>query len=63
MLDLDALGITVEDVGGVSEPSTFACDYVAGTVLAIGSTTTVDCTATDAIGNESDRAPSTSSSA
>jgi HYR domain len=57
VLDVDALGITVEDVGHVSEPSTFACDYVAGTVLAIGSTTTVSCTAKDAIGNES--APST----
>ena len=54
VLDIATLGITVEDVGGVSEPSTFACDYVAGTVLAIGSTTEVDCTATDAIGNESD---------
>ena len=54
VLDITTLGITVEDVGGVSEPSTFACDYVAGTVLAIGSTTEVDCTATDAIGNESD---------
>lgn len=53
VLDLDGLGITVADVGGVSEPSTFACDYVAGTVLAIGSTTTVGCTATDAVGNES----------
>ncbi len=54
VLDITTLDITVEDVGGVSEPSTFACDYVAGTVLAIGSTTEVDCTATDAIGNESD---------
>ena len=54
VLDVASLGITVEDVGGVSEPSTFECDYVAGTVLAIGSTTEVDCTATDAIGNESD---------
>ncbi len=54
VLDVDALGITVADAGGVSEPATFACDYVAGTALAIGSTTTVDCTATDAIGNESD---------
>lgn len=53
VLDIDALGITAADVGGVSEPSTFACSYVAGTVLAIGSTTTVDCTATDAAGNES----------
>jgi hypothetical protein len=57
VLDIDAQGITVEDVGHVSEPSTFACDYVAGTKLAIGSTTTVSCTAKDAIGNES--APST----
>jgi HYR domain-containing protein len=56
-LDLDGLGITVEDVGHVSEPSTFDCDYVAGTVLEIGSTTTVSCTASDALGNES--APST----
>ena len=54
VLDIDALGITVEDVGHVSEPSTFSCDYVAGTALAIGSTTTVDCTASDAIGNTSD---------
>jgi len=53
VLDIDALGITVADVGGVSEPSTFSCNYVAGTVLAIGSTTTVDCTATDNAGNES----------
>ncbi|HEU4699980.1 MAG TPA: PxKF domain-containing protein [Gemmatimonadales bacterium] len=53
VLDLDAQGITVADVGGVSEPSTFSCDYVAGTKLAIGSTTTVSCTAKDAIGNES----------
>lgn len=53
ILDIDALGIAVEDVGNVSEPSTFECSYVAGTVLAIGSTTTVDCTATDAVGNES----------
>ena len=57
VLDIDAQSITVEDVGHVSEPSTFACDYVAGTKLAIGSTTTVSCTAKDAIGNES--APST----
>jgi hypothetical protein len=53
VLDIDALNITVEDVGNVSEPSTFTCDYVAGTVLAIGSLTDVDCTAKDAIGNES----------
>jgi hypothetical protein len=53
VLDIDALGIAVADVGGVSEPSTFACNYVAGTVLSIGSTTTVDCTATDNAGNES----------
>jgi hypothetical protein len=53
VLDIDALDITVEDVGNVSEPSTFECDYVAGTTLAIGSTTDVDCTAKDAIGNES----------
>jgi hypothetical protein len=56
-LDVGSLGIAVEDVGGVSEPSTYDCDYVAGTVLEIGSTTTVSCTASDAIGNESD--PST----
>jgi hypothetical protein len=56
-LDIDALGITVEDFGNVSEPSTFGCDYVTGTVLAIGSTTTISCTAKDAINNESD--PST----
>ncbi len=53
VLDVDALGITVADVGGVSELSTFNCDYVTGTVLAIGSTTEVDCTATDAVGNTS----------
>ena len=53
VLDVESLGITVEDVGHVSEPSTFDCDYVAGTVLEIGSTTTVSCTASDAIGNES----------
>jgi hypothetical protein len=53
VLDVSSLGITVEDVGNVSEPATFACDYVAGTVLEIGSTTTVSCTARDAIGNES----------
>lgn len=52
-LDIDALNITVEDVGNVSEPSTFSCDYVAGTVLTIGSTTDVDCTAEDALGNKS----------
>ncbi len=56
-LDLASLGITAEDVGHVSEPSTVSCDYVDGTVLAIGSTTTVSCTATDHVGNES--APST----
>lgn len=56
VLDIDGLGITVEDVGNVSEPSTFECDYVAGTALGIGSTTTVSCTAKDAIGNESDPA-------
>ncbi len=53
VLNIDALGITVADVGGVSEPSTFACNYASGTVLPIGSTTTVDCTATDNAGNES----------
>jgi hypothetical protein len=52
-LDVGSLGIAVKDVGGVSEPSTYDCDYVAGTVLEIGSTTTVSCTASDAIGNES----------
>ena len=57
VLDTDALGITVQDVGNVSEPSTFACDYIAGTVFGIGSTTEVACTAQDAIGNESE--PST----
>ncbi len=53
VLDVAALGITVEDVGNVSEPSTYSCDYVAGTALAIGSTTDVDCIAKDAIGNVS----------
>jgi hypothetical protein len=57
VLDLDGLGITVADVNNVSEPSTFSCDYVAGTVLGIGSTTIVSCTAKDALLNESD--PST----
>ena len=52
-LDIASLGITVADVGHVSEPSTFNCSYVAGTVLEIGSTTTVSCTAKDARGNES----------
>jgi hypothetical protein len=56
-LDLGSLGIAVADVNHVSEPSTFDCDYTAGTVLPIGSTTTVSCTAKDARGNES--APST----
>lgn len=56
VLDIDGLGITVEDVGHVSEPSTFGCDYVAGAALDIGSTTTVSCRAKDAIGNESDPA-------
>lgn len=51
--DAGAFGITVADVGGVSEPSTFSCTPVNGTALAIGSTTTVSCTAKDAIGNES----------
>ena len=53
VLDLDGLGIMVADVGGVSEPSTWACDYAAGTVLSIGSTTSIECTATDNIGNTS----------
>ena len=53
VLDVDGLGITVADVGGVSEPSTFSCNYVAGTVFAIGSTHTVSCTAKDAVPNES----------
>jgi hypothetical protein len=53
-LDVGSLGIAVEDVGHVSEPATYSCDYVAGTVLEIGSTTTVSCTASDAIGNTSD---------
>ncbi len=53
-LDVGSLGISVEDSGHVSEPSTYSCDYVAGTVLEIGSTTTVSCRASDAIGNRSD---------
>ena len=53
VLDVPGLNITVADVGGVSEPSTYSCDYVSGTALAIGSTTTVSCTAKDALGNES----------
>jgi hypothetical protein len=57
VLDIDGLNIAVEDVGHVSEPSTFHCDYVAGTKLGIGTTTTVSCTAKDARNNES--APST----
>jgi hypothetical protein len=54
VLDVSTLGIAVEDVGDVSEPSSFNCDYVTGTVLEIGSTTLVSCTAKDAIGNESE---------
>jgi hypothetical protein len=53
-LDLESLGIAVEDMGHVSEPATYDCDYVAGTVLEIGSTTTVSCTASDARGNTSE---------
>lgn len=53
VLVIGDLGITVEDAGNVSEPAEFACDYVAGTVLAIGTTTPVACRATDAIGNTS----------
>lgn len=54
VLDLESLGIDAEDWNNVSEPVTVACDYVAGSWLPIGSTTTVSCTATDARGNESD---------
>lgn len=50
MFDVNSLGITVADVGGVSEPSTFSCDDPAG-YLAIGSTTTVTCIPRDALGN------------
>ncbi len=53
-LDVGSLGIAVEDVGHVSEPASYSCDYVAGTVLEIGSTTTVSCTASDALGNTSE---------
>jgi hypothetical protein len=53
VLDIESLGITAEDWNNVSEPATWACDYAAGTWLAIGSRTEVRCTATDAIGNES----------
>ena len=52
ILDLGSLGIAVADVGGVSEPSTYACDYD-GSSIAIGQSTTVACTASDALGNES----------
>lgn len=52
-LDMGSLGIAVADVNAVSEPSTFSCNYTAGTVLGIGSTTTVSCTASDARGNTS----------
>jgi hypothetical protein len=52
VLDVSALGITVEDVGQVSEPSTFVCDYD-GSAISIGATITVKCTASDAIGNTS----------
>lgn len=53
VLDITAFGITVADVGGVSEPSTFACLPTSGAALTLGSTTTVSCTATDADGNTS----------
>lgn len=53
VLDIESLGITAEDWNNVSEPATWACDYAAGTWLAIGSRTEVACTATDAIGNKS----------
>lgn len=59
-LYLGSLGITVADVGGVSEPSTYDCDYN-GATIAIGQTITVACTASDAIGNEARRPSSTSS--
>jgi hypothetical protein len=61
VLDLESLGITAEDQGPNGEPGdispdvSWACDYPAGAWLAIGSTTTVACTATDGRGNESDR--------
>jgi hypothetical protein len=63
VLDLESLGIMAEDKGPNGEPGdispdvTWSCDYVPGTWLEIGSTTTVACTATDGRGNES--APST----
>lgn len=50
VLDLNSLGIAVADVGHVSEPSTFTCDYD-GSAIPIGGTLTVSCTASDAIGN------------
>ncbi|CAN5772775.1 hypothetical protein BH23GEM6_BH23GEM6_20860 [soil metagenome] len=53
VLNVASLGITVADWNNVSEPSTFSCDYVTGTKLLIGSTTTVSCTAEDAVGNKS----------
>ena len=52
VVDVSALGITVEDVGHVSEPSSFACDYD-GTAIPIGGTVTIKCIASDAIGNPS----------
>lgn len=54
VFDKTAFGITVADKDGVSEPATFACDIADGAVLAIGSSSTVECTAKDALDNESD---------
>jgi HYR domain len=46
-LDIAALGISAADVGDVSPPVTIDCTPADETTLAIGSTTTVSCTASD----------------
>jgi hypothetical protein len=51
-LNISALGITVADWNNVSEPSSFSCEYVPGTKLGIGTTTSITCKARDAIANE-----------
>lgn len=53
VLDFKSLVIAAEDWNRVSEPANIECDYTDGTWHAIGSTTTVSCTATDARNNKS----------